>query len=69
MQGGGDAVRYHYEDKAMVGGGDGEVEEAVAEPVPEYDLAEKFEVAVPPCRSFAGGLGREQSTTRIGCRG
>ena len=60
MEGGGDAVGDHDEDEAVVGGGDGAVDEEVAEPVPECELAGDFEVAVPPGGAFAGACPRKR---------
>jgi len=56
----GNHVGDHDKDKAVEIGRDGAVHDAIAEPGPEEDLAEKLEVAVPPCRATARGLTREE---------
>ena len=60
VQGGGDAVGYEDVEDSGVDGGDAAVEEEVAEPVPEHDLAGDLEVAVPPGGAFGRGLAEEE---------
>lgn len=60
VEGCGDHVGGEDEGETAGEGGDGAVEDAVAEPGPEEGLAGEFEVAVPPCGSASGGLAEEE---------
>ena len=53
-------MRYHDEDEPVPGGRYAKVEDLIAEPVPEHHLASDLEVAVPPSRTFGGGLAEEE---------
>lgn len=54
-----DHVAYHYENEAVPVIRDTAVANKVAEPVPEEDLSDDFEVAMPPRRTFAWALAEQ----------
>ena len=60
VEGHGYHVAYRDEAESWEGGGDGGVDEEVAEPVPENQGAGDFEVAVPPCLSVSWTLTLEE---------
>lgn len=57
---GGDGVGDHDEGEAVPGAGDGLVDNEVAEPGPEEELADDFEVAEPPGLALSGALAEEE---------
>ena len=60
VQGHGDGVADQDEDEAVAKGGDAAVEQAVAEPCPEEDVADDFEPSVPPGRALLWALAQQQ---------
>lgn len=57
-------VAAHHEDKSRLVRWD-MVHETVAVPEPEYDVADNFKIAMPPCYSLSGSFAKKEEEPRL----